>query len=113
MLVRLRSALRWFDGDRVVARIVCSRCASALWIDALGVAPSPEPDYVHDTDLQPGRRAADQMWNRTSLRPVDVDVAGLYDGFSILTMMWLEALGFCERGESGAFVDGGGRFARR
>jgi acetyl-CoA acetyltransferase len=82
-----------------------------VWIDALGVAPSSEPEYVHDKDLQPGRRAADQMWGRTSLRPADVDVAGLYDGFTILTMMWLEALGFCARGDSGAFVEGGSRIS--
>src|SRR5262249_59912941 len=31
----------------------------------------------------------------------------LYDGFSFLTLAWLEALGFCGRGESGAFVEGG------
>ena len=35
------------------------------------------------------------MWERTDLTPADVDVAQLYDGFSILTMVWLEALGFC------------------
>ena len=41
--------------------------------------------------------------------PADVDVAELYDGFSILTLSWLEALGFCGEGEAGAFVDGGQR----
>ena len=51
------------------------------------------------------------MWERTDLRPADVDVAELYDGFSILTMVWLEALGFCGQGESGPFVEGGARIA--
>ena len=51
------------------------------------------------------------MWDRTDLGPADVDVAGLYDGFSILTLLWLEALRFCGRGESGAFVDGGARIS--
>jgi hypothetical protein len=36
-----------------------------------------------------------------------VDVAQLYDGFSIFAMLWLEALGFCGPGESGPFVEGG------
>ena len=36
-----------------------------------------------------------------------IDVAELYDGFSFLTLAWLEALGFCKRGEAGAFVEGG------
>jgi acetyl-CoA acetyltransferase len=42
----------------------------------------------------------------------DVDIAELYDGFSFLTMSWLEALGFCGHGESGPFVEGGARIAR-
>jgi acetyl-CoA acetyltransferase len=55
--------------------------------------------------------ASAAMWRRTDLRPCDVDVAELYDGFSILTLGWLEALGFCGEGESGAFVEGGARIA--
>src|SRR6202034_1204724 len=49
---------------------------------------------------------------RTDLRPSDVDVAQLYDGFSILAMVWLEALGFCGRGESGPFVADGTAIGR-
>jgi hypothetical protein len=50
------------------------------------------------------RDAAAQLWTRTDLRPADVDVAQLYDGFSFLTLVWLEALGFCGRGEGGPFA---------
>ncbi|RVT89886.1 thiolase family protein [Sphingomonas crocodyli] len=56
--------------------------------------------------------AARQLWSRTALKPTDVDVAQLYDGFSFLTLTWLEALGFCGIGEGGAFVEGGHRIAR-
>lgn len=52
------------------------------------------------------------MWSRTDLKPSDVGSAQLYDGFSILTMIWLEGLGLCERGESGRFVESGTRIAR-
>lgn len=52
------------------------------------------------------------MWSRTDLKPADVGSAQLYDGFSILTMIWLEGLGLCPRGESGRFVEGGARIAR-
>ena len=42
---------------------------------------------------------------------VEDDIAGLYDGFSFLTIVWLEALGFCSKGEGGRFIEGGKRIA--
>ncbi|OBH12619.1 thiolase family protein [Mycobacterium sp. E1747] len=56
--------------------------------------------------------AAAQMWSRTDLKPADLLVAELYDGFTYLTLAWLEALGVCGDGESGPFVEGGARIAR-
>lgn len=51
------------------------------------------------------------LWEHTNLRSSDVDFAQLYDGFSFLTVMWLEALGFCEHGKVGEFLDDGARIA--
>lgn len=56
--------------------------------------------------------ATAQMWSRTQLTPADLDVAELYDGFTYLTLAWLEALGVCGDGEGGPFVEGGARIAR-
>jgi acetyl-CoA acetyltransferase len=56
--------------------------------------------------------AAAQMWSRTELKPTDLGLAELYDGFTFLTMAWLEALGICGDGEAGPFVEGGARIAR-
>jgi acetyl-CoA acetyltransferase len=80
-------------------------------IEAIGAAPPARVDYAQHLDLRPGIRAAAAMWGRTELRPQDVDVAGLYDGFSILTLLWLEALGFCEPGDGGEFIEGGTRIS--
>jgi acetyl-CoA acetyltransferase len=55
--------------------------------------------------------AAAELWSRTDLTVADVDVAELYDGFSFLTLAWLEALGICGTGESGPYVEGGARIA--
>lgn len=55
---------------------------------------------------------AAHLWTRTSLRPKDVDVAELYDGFSFNCLSWLEALGFCGIGEAKDFLDGGKAIAR-
>jgi acetyl-CoA acetyltransferase len=56
--------------------------------------------------------ATAQMWSRTALTASDLQVAQLYDGFTFLTLSWLEALGICGDGEGGPFVEGGTRIAR-
>lgn len=53
--------------------------------------------------------SANQLWSRTDLKPSDVDVVELYDGFTYLALNWLEVLGFCAKGEGGPFVEGGHR----
>jgi len=55
---------------------------------------------------------AAHLWTRTDLRPAEVDVAELYDGFSFNCLSWIEALGFCEIGEAKDFLDGGKNIAR-
>jgi acetyl-CoA acetyltransferase/uncharacterized OB-fold protein len=55
---------------------------------------------------------AQHLWTRTDLRPPDVDLALLYDGFTFNCVSWLEALGFCGIGEAADFLDGGKRIAR-
>ncbi|QLL06786.1 thiolase C-terminal domain-containing protein [Mycobacterium vicinigordonae] len=52
------------------------------------------------------------LWTRTSMRPADVDVAELYDGFTMNCLSWIEALGFCGIGEAREFLDGGKNIAR-
>jgi acetyl-CoA acetyltransferase len=51
------------------------------------------------------------LWTRTDYKPSDVDTVQLYDGFSFQVITWLEALGFCEIGEGGRFIEGGKRIA--
>jgi acetyl-CoA acetyltransferase/uncharacterized OB-fold protein len=54
---------------------------------------------------------AAHLWTRTDLRPADVDVALLYDGFTFNAVSWLEGLGFCGLGEAQDWLDGGRRIA--
>lgn len=80
-------------------------------VHAVGSAIRGRPswDQWEDFPAMASRDAAAHMWSRTDLKPADVDVAELYDGFSYLTIAWLEALGFCGRGEAAGFIDGGER----
>jgi len=85
-----------------------------LRVEAVGtrIAGRPSWDQFDDLSAMPNRDAGRQLWERTDLKPSDVQMAQLYDGFSWLTMSWLEALGLCGLGESGPFIDGGTRIAR-
>ncbi len=85
-----------------------------LRVRAAGTAIRGRPSWDQWDDLTTMalRDAGPMMWSQTDLTPGDVDVAALYDGFSFITLCWLEALGFCAKGESGPFVDGGARIAR-
>ncbi|MFI1293274.1 thiolase family protein [Streptomyces sp. NPDC020792] len=74
---------------------------------AMGTTPQSDFALVDDMTQSSPFMAARRMWSRTDLKPSDVGVAGLYDGFSFIAMQWLEALGFCDVGESGPFVSAG------
>ena len=69
----------------------------------VGPVRRPHHDGVRD--------AGAQLWARTDLKPTDVQLAEMYDGFSFITLTWLEAMGFCGKGEAGPFVEGGQRIA--
>jgi len=61
------------------------------------------PDLAtHNAAVASGRDA----FAVAGLTPADIDVAEIYDSFTITVVMTLEALGFCGRGEGGAFVSG-------
>jgi len=116
----ISTPLRLFDCDvhcDASTAIILSRADIArdlpnppIRIEAIGAALN-QPwswDQVSLTEMVT-REVSDMMWNRTDFKPSDVDTAQLYDGFSILTLIWLEGLGFCKRGEGGAFIEGGAR----
>lgn len=85
-----------------------------VFVEAVGTQIIERLDWDQSTlthEPQSLGQAA-HMWTRTSLRPKDVDVAELYDGFTINCLSWIEALGFCGIGEAKDFLDGGHNIAR-
>jgi acetyl-CoA acetyltransferase len=84
-----------------------------LRVEAVGSALHGRPswDQFDDLTTMAMRDAGAMLWTRTDLKPADVDVAELYDGFSFLALAWLEGLGFCRKGEGGPFIEGGKRIA--
>ncbi len=53
------------------------------------------------------KQAVEDAYRMAGVGPRDIDVAQLYDNFSISILFWLEHAGFCQPGESGPFVEGG------
>ena len=83
-------------------------------VDRMGPAYQHPPSWdlkLADDELPNGwvgKRAARRAFASAGLTPRDVDVAELYDPFSFEIIRQLEAFGFCEPGEGGDFVMGGG-----
>jgi acetyl-CoA acetyltransferase len=61
------------------------------------------PNLTTTSAVQSGERA----FAMAGLTPADVDTLQLYDAFTITPILFLEDLGFCAKGEGGAFVSGG------
>ncbi|TCK21908.1 thiolase C-terminal domain-containing protein [Pseudonocardia endophytica] len=54
------------------------------------------------------RASAEQAYAMAGVTPSDVDVAQVYDAFTIATILGLEGLGLCKPGEAGPFIEAGG-----
>jgi acetyl-CoA acetyltransferase len=64
---------------------------------------SAMPDLTVTAAAQSGPEA----FAMAGVTPADIDVVELYDAFTINTILFLEDMGFCKKGEGGAFVSGG------
>jgi acetyl-CoA acetyltransferase len=60
-----------------------------------------------DLTVTAAARSGPRALRRAGVELVDVDVLQLYDSFTITVLLTLEDLGFCAKGEGGAFVEGG------
>lgn len=84
--------------DNAVALSANAFASGATW-------PSADPDEVWNFELI--ERAARQVWTHTGWSPTEVDVCEIHDAFTIGELVAIEAVGFCERGEGGAFTAAG------
>lgn len=100
------------DGGGAVVVASASRAQqmrkAPVWILGHGEAHTHNtitnmPDLAsHQAAAASGRDA----FARAGLTPAEIDVAEVYDSFTITVLLTLEALGFCGKGEGGAFVSG-------
>jgi acetyl-CoA acetyltransferase len=62
---------------------------------------------LKDVTLTAASDAAPRAFAQAGVKPADIDVVELYDAFTINTILFLEDLGFCPKGEGGRFVADG------
>ncbi|MCW8158361.1 thiolase [Stutzerimonas xanthomarina] len=73
--------------------------AAATWYSGV--------DQATDLTVTAARESGERAFAIAGLKPADIDVVQLYDAFTINTILFLEDLGFCPKGEGGPFVSGG------
>jgi acetyl-CoA acetyltransferase len=77
----------------------------AVDIAGMGQGFSTQDHELEEWWYGPHQKASiERAYAMAGLGPDDVDVAELYDNFTISTLLWLEHAGFCRPGESGPFV---------
>ena len=62
---------------------------------------------MKDFTVTAARESGKRAFAMAGVTPADIDVVELYDAFTINTILFLEDLGFCKKGEGGAFVSDG------
>ncbi|MEV0602807.1 acetyl-CoA acetyltransferase [Streptomyces sp. NPDC050315] len=60
-----------------------------------------------DFTVSPAAVSGRLAFERAGVRPDEIDIAQIYDAFTYMTLVTLEDLGFCAKGEGGAFVEKG------
>ncbi len=99
------SALILASGD--AARRITDK---PVWVK--GVAHCCDSFHLGDRDLSSARALEEAARKAYSMAGIsdpgkEIDVVELYDAFSYMELMWLEGLGFCERGDGGKLASSG------
>jgi acetyl-CoA acetyltransferase len=71
---------------------------------SFGAARRTEDDLYRGVRETSAEVAAAGLWSRTQVRRAEVDLLYAYDGYTLIVLKWLEALGFCEPGTAGKFL---------
>ena len=100
------------DGGSAI--VLCSAERAADLTDdpvyLLGAGEGHSHEHIssaHSLTTSAAKEAGERAFQMSGLSPADMDFAQLYDCFTPTVLVELEDLGFCAKGEGGAFVDSG------
>jgi acetyl-CoA acetyltransferase len=97
-------------GAIVMTRADRARDLAAKPAYVLGAAEATDHlaiSSMPDLTVTPAAMSGPRAFAQAGYGPKDIDVAQLYDAFTINTILFLEDLGFCPKGEGGRFVEDG------
>ncbi|WP_338697639.1 acetyl-CoA acetyltransferase [Streptomyces sp. Q6] len=108
---KLHCCIRSDGGAAVllVAEDLLPDCAtSPVWVLGSGeyVSHTTMSEW-DDFTVSPAAVSGRLAFERAGVTPADIDIAEIYDAFTYMTLVTLEDLGFCAKGEGGAFVEKG------
>ncbi|HJN51733.1 MAG: thiolase domain-containing protein [Pseudomonadales bacterium] len=91
----------------IAAPEVARNCnKTPVWILGSGEA-TKYPQSGADMTTSAAAQSAPIAYSEAGVKPAEIDIAMIYDSFSITVLTILEDLGFCKKGEGGAWVEGG------
>ncbi|MGW7052224.1 thiolase C-terminal domain-containing protein [Streptomyces sp. NPDC054887] len=92
----------------VAEEYVPDAAKAPVWVLGSGSAVSHTTmSEWEDFTVSPAAVSGRLAFERAGVRPADIDLAEIYDAFTYMTLVTLEDLGFCAKGEGGAFVEKG------
>ena len=100
------------DGGSAIVLTSAERAAdlSQTPIYLLGAGEAHSHEHIsaaRNLTTSAAKEAGQRAFEMSGLRPTDMDFAQLYDCFTPTVLVELEDLGFCKKGEGGAFVESG------
>jgi acetyl-CoA acetyltransferase len=101
------------DGGAAVVVMSAARARQVGVADPVPILGFGQGQTSYEVALRPeltstaAKASAQTAFAMAGIAPSDVDVAQLYDCFTITALLALEDYGFCRRGEGGRFVEGG------
>ncbi|MFG2392705.1 acetyl-CoA acetyltransferase [Streptomyces lavendulae] len=92
----------------VAQDLVPDTAKTPVWVLGTGTSVSHTTmSEWADFTVSPAAVSGRLAFERAGLSPADVDLAEIYDAFTYMTLVTLEDLGFCAKGEGGAYVEKG------